>query len=432
MALSTEAPPSATGAYAGVVGVVSLCLTIFFLKMGGYSASPELSASVVICVYSLTVGAVSAFENDYDRSNLNLAPVSGSYARTLTKIVGFLGSIFFIGLLYWLFPEYHGSFYTGYFDTLSRVGPIVLILAAPYIYFVDRLMYDPFDGYWHFGMLLTGRFDRVDADKIKQHLLAWIIKGFFLPLMFTYLCKDMDALTKTGGIHLENFDDAVYAAVDFLYLVDVAVATSGYIFSLRILGTHVRSCEPTAIGWSVALMCYQPFFSLIGDQYLDYGSGQNWRDWLHPFPFLYHVWGILIVALVFVYAWSTIVFGLRFSNLTNRGIITSGPYRWTKHPAYISKNISWWMLSMPFLSTAGPAEALRHSLLLLLMNGVYLLRAKTEERHLSADAAYRTYSDWISRHGVAAKMLSFVKTRNKDWSHITKPDEQRAELGRDG
>lgn len=35
-----------------------------------------------------------------------------------------------------------------------------------------------------------------------------------------------------------------------------------------------------------------------------------------------------------IYAWATIMFGGRFSNLTHRGIITNGPYPWTKHPAY--------------------------------------------------------------------------------------------------
>jgi protein-S-isoprenylcysteine O-methyltransferase Ste14 len=403
MAHTSEAPPSATPSNVGVAGVTSFCLSVLFLKISGYAGPPELCACVVICVYSLTAAVV---ERIYAENLEDICSNAGgpSYARTWTKCIGFLGAVFSVGLLYWLFPEYHGDFYSSFFSTLSRVAPIMLILAAPYIYFVDGRMNDPFDGYWHFGALLTGRFNDIDLGKIKQLLLAWIVKGFFLPLMFTYLCKDMRALMEPDGYRFENFGDAVSAAVDFLYLIDVAVATAGYIFSLRIIGAHVRSCEPTALGWCVALICYEPFFSLIGDQYLDYGSGRNWKDWLHSFPILGHAWGIIIVILVFVYAWSTVVFGLRFSNLTNRGIITTGPYRWTKHPAYIAKNLSWWMVSMPFLSEAGLAEAVRHSLLLLLVNAVYFLRAKTEEQHLSTDAVYRAYSEWVAKNGAIAKI----------------------------
>ena len=61
-------------------------------------------------------------------------------------------------------------------------------------------------------------------------------------------------------------------------------------------------------------------------------------------------WGSTILVCIAVYSWATISFGIRFSNLTNRGIITNGPYRYTKHPAYIAKNLSWWMESVPFVS----------------------------------------------------------------------------------
>jgi hypothetical protein len=54
-----------------------------------------------------------------------------------------------------------------------------------------------------------------------------------------------------------------------------------------------------------------------------------------------------------IYVWSTAVFGLRFSDLTHRGIITNGPYRWVKRPAFLTKNLSWWMISVPFIAGAG-------------------------------------------------------------------------------
>jgi protein-S-isoprenylcysteine O-methyltransferase Ste14 len=144
---------------------------------------------------------------------------------------------------------------------------------------------------------------------------------------------------------------------------------------------------------------YEPFWSLIGAQYLAYDSGHPWAEWLRDDPVFFDIWGSLILALVAVYVWATIMFGCRFSNLTNRGIITNGPYRFAKHPAYIAKNLSWWLVSAPFLSDGG-WQALRHTALLLMLNGVYALRAWTEERHLSHDPTYVAYASWIERNGL--------------------------------
>lgn len=106
--------------------------------------------------------------------------------------------------------------------------------------------------------------------------------------------------------------------------------------------------------------------------------------------------------LVAIYAWSTAAFGLRFSNLTHRGIISDGPYRWSKHPAYICKNLSWWMISVPFIGGAGWEQALQSCLLLGGVNLIYFLRARTEERHLSRDPVYREYAAFIAEQGLLA------------------------------
>ena len=87
-------------------------------------------------------------------------------------------------------------------------------------------------------------------------------------------------------------------------------------------------------------------------------------------------------------------FGLRFSNLTHRGILTHGPYAWTKHPAYLSKNLYWWFAVLPFLATTGSlVDTIRNTAVLAMVSGVYYWRARTEEQHLSADPAYVDYAE---------------------------------------
>jgi hypothetical protein len=75
-----------------------------------------------------------------------------------------------------------------------------------------------------------------------------------------------------------------------------------------------------------------------------------------------------------------------------------------KHPAYISKNISWWLISIPFISIEGAEVAIKHSLLLLVLNFVYYLRAKTEERHLSLDPVYVQYATAMNERGIFRKL----------------------------
>jgi protein-S-isoprenylcysteine O-methyltransferase Ste14 len=328
-----------------------------------------------------------------------------SWERASIKFAGLSGSLGFVAFLYWLFPEYHGSFYDNYYHLLGNLLPGWFALALPYIYFVDRRMKKPQDGYWQMGNVMLGRWSKVDTVVIGQHLLGWLIKGFFLPLMFIYMCNDLSRFLAYDLVRLEdpkNWFDFIY---DQLYFIDVGLVAMGYLMSLRITDTHFRSAEPTMLGWTVALVCYQPFWSLIGRNYLAYDGGYTWGTWLASSPAVQGIWGACILGLTATYSWATIVFGARFSNLTHRGIITSGPYRYTKHPAYLAKNLSWWMISVPFLLQVSAAETLRHCLLLVGLNLIYLMRAKTEEWHLSRDPDYVRYAQWMEEHG----FLRFIR-----------------------
>ena len=57
------------------------------------------------------------------------------------------------------------------------------------------------------------------------------------------------------------------------------------------------------------------------------------------------------------------------------------------------------------MAQGSPDEALRHCLLLLALNGIYVLLSKTEEWHLSRDPVYVEYAQWIEEHG----MLRFIR-----------------------
>jgi protein-S-isoprenylcysteine O-methyltransferase Ste14 len=165
------------------------------------------------------------------------------------------------------------------------------------------------------------------------------------------------------------------------------------------------------------LICYQPFYGGISALYFAYNmDNYEWGAWLSGSPVLYTLWGLLILLCLAIYGFATVMFGIRFSNLTNRGIITNGPYRFVKHPAYLSKNLSWWLVAVPFVSQTNDVSVIIKSCLMLMsFNAIYYIRAKTEERHLMSDPVYREYSEWIRVNGSIAKMKrSLGFTRDSD------------------
>jgi hypothetical protein len=319
------------------------------------------------------------------------------YVRVRYRLIGFLATLGLVALAYWLFPEYHGSFYDPYWHLLETLAPL-LVFVPFYFIWADARVRDPEDEYVAFGKLLAGRRADVDGAVIRRHLLAWTVKAFFLPLMAVYLhdqVRGLEQLYARGGwAALYHFD----GLFNFSYTTDLLFCVIGYLATVRLFDSHIRSVEPTMLGWVVALICYQPFYSVIGQFYLHYDGNVDWSGWLAPTPVLRDLWGMLIVALSIFYGLATAAFGLRFSNLTHRGILTNGPYRLTKHPAYVSKNLSWWLISVPFVVSGDWPTTIRHCALLLLLNTVYFLRARTEEWHLSRDPNYVTYALWMNEH----------------------------------
>lgn len=92
---------------------------------------------------------------------------------------------------------------------------------------------------------------------------------------------------------------------------------------------------------------------------------------------------VAIGVLWIIYTWATLALGAKASNLTNRGIVATGPYRFVRHPAYAAK-IGVWVLT-------GICLGEKSFFLVCTLCLIYLLRAWTEERHLGSDQQYVDY-----------------------------------------
>lgn len=245
---------------------------------------------------------------------------------------------------------------------------------------------------------------RLPKGRDLTQMLGWVVKCFFMPLMVAWAwiwLSKFQSQWAWGGLQW------FAGSMAMLYAIDTSFAIVGYGSTSARIGADIRSVDRSLLGWLSALACYPPLGTVVLESWLISRNAGNWQDWVASDSWLYMPWALAIIALTLIYTWSSVVFGPRFSNLTNRGIITSGPYRWSKHPAYISKNLSWWMLSVPFIASTGWVDAVLQCGAMLVVNLIYWLRAFTEERHLMRDPDYRNYAAWISRNG----MFRLVRVR---------------------
>jgi protein-S-isoprenylcysteine O-methyltransferase Ste14 len=401
---SRGGPPRSCTGYA--VGAVGLCG--FAAGLWAATAVDMTSAHRVLVLSVITAAPMIAwamlvervFERDCTGLNLHGAGAP-DIGRVYTKLLGLAATGGLMAVAYWALPIYREPFYRPFFDLVAATLPWIAGAGVLYVYWLDPRMAEPEDGAWHLGCVVTGRWGAVDAAKVRAHALGWAIKGYFLPIMVGWLGQNLDWLARPGliaGAH--GFLAFLDIGKSGIFTLDLGFATLGYVLTLRIVDGQIRSPEPTLLGWMAALICYPPANDLMFNNYLTWSHDYQWQAWLADRPRLLVMWGSIVIAIEFLFSLATVSFGYRFSNLTHRGILTHGLYRLTKHPAYVTKCVSFWMVAIPFIPAQGWEEAVRQSLALAGVNLIYWLRARTEERHLSRDPTYVEYALWIEEHGI--------------------------------
>ena len=255
-----QRPPSATHAAVAASGLLGLILaTGLVVVFDPFGRDAVVSSAVIIAVTAAFVAVPDLlFQKVRLRpsSGLDFSLNSPSWRRTSVKLLGLLGSVGFIGGLYWLLPEYDKAFYRPFFELMNFVWPYWAVVAVPYFYFIDRRMRDPADGYWHLGRLLLGQWHQADRVVLLQHGLGWLIKGFFMPLMFGYLCRDLQTLWQATNEEFSLYLQWHNLSYIALYMIDMGLVCVGYAFSLRLLRfTSARGrCDVDGLGGGVDLL----------------------------------------------------------------------------------------------------------------------------------------------------------------------------------
>lgn len=345
--------------------------------------------------------------------SLTAAPL---FARRLGNLAASLLLIAGIGCFYALLPYYRNYFAArppwlgerlSWWDVLLLATAVYVTLLAFYYLFepaprtsksvlclraLKRLVASPL-AVWRQGL----------PREERLGLLSVLLKGYFAPLMLVWLFDHSAQLLAHGRGLLAALDDPAADALTLfnahgfwllfklILFFDVFFFTLGYLVELPVLKNEIRSVDPTLLGWAVALACYPPFNSLTSKLF-----GWHTTD----FPQFDHVAvhlaaNLTLLALMAIYSWASLALLFKASNLTHRGIVAHGPYRFVRHPAYVCKNLAWWIGLIPAAQIAAQTSVTALLTVLGSMSAwslLYYLRAMTEEAHLrSVDGEYDAY-----------------------------------------
>lgn len=276
-------------------------------------------------------------------------------------------------------------------DVLTYFVVLYLIVLIPY-YFTLPLKYKT-KSRGFYRAFYKFLFKSTISEKEIVCLLSTLVKFFFLPLMLFWFAEHVILLLHQSSNYLKTgvfFDQGYWALFNLILLLDTFFFTIGYAVEHPKLNNEIRSVEPTFFGWFVALMCYPPFNGMT-NQMLGWHSSDIplFTDETAKI-----IGAVLILGLMSFYTWASIALNLKASNLTNRGIVSWGPYKYIRHPAYISKNLAWWVGSVPILMNLfhmGIGKFLFGVFSVLAWTTIYYFRAITEEQHLMADPDYQEY-----------------------------------------
>lgn len=264
------------------------------------------------------------------------------------------------------------------------------------------------------------------AYREQQAILLLMVKLFFGPQMIQYATNNIVALMEKTGpvfdklttlivnnselsfwaykkIEFAYFNDVYFYLITVLFLIDTAFFAVGYLTESSIFNNKVRMVENSLFGIFICLICYPPF-NTVTTNFLSWHQRDNAMFFGDPYNVWTWIFRWLAVIFLTVYAIASISLFTRASNLTNRGVVETWPYNRIRHPAYISKNMFWWLTTIPILFvniTPGfdwGKYILNNVWIIVSMlcwNLIYYLRAITEEKFLMKDPEYQAYAQRV-------------------------------------
>ncbi|HFU76251.1 MAG TPA: isoprenylcysteine carboxylmethyltransferase family protein [Arcobacter sp.] len=398
--------------YSGYFGALFLFICAFIYAITKKYYNIDSSFNVLFLIFTTTLLAmifyeykannISILKSNYINQKLFKSTIYRYLALSLPYIVIFI----IVSLL---------NYYTNNSLKLAQIffSYILfgyLLFGIPYIYFTLKYNSNSKYEFNDYGILLlialksiykkifskNYQYNFFANHRVIKVVLAFAVNFFFVKLMVLFFSNEFNGFYKAfDNLTTESFYNKDWYIIyknyflfffHLIFIIDVGIATIGYTVANRWLNNRTKSVDFTFLGWGVALICYPPFNS-FASQFIGYHSYDTYQIFTNHYALAIIL--ALVLALYTIYVWSTVTLGFKFSNLTNRGIVTNGPFKYVRHPAYSAKNIAWWVDNTFVLTNIWA------TLSLLAWNIIYILRGTTEEKHLQKDKKYKEYQEKV-------------------------------------
>lgn len=368
-------------------------LIIKFFLIDYISIEYVLRAWLLICMLPLLMLAYN--QNSHKRKKPQFNPVNTTRIRN--KVIVVLLQFIAVYIYAFLVTQVGLAWYAAFVNDLFLSFPFIIILSVYYVYFVDRRLIEPEDEYAKIGAMLNKKIP-VNKTVLRSFFLKTSVKIVFIPFMYSGFLGNLSIVLNTALQF--NADAMSLLLFNFGISIDMLIGIFGYLFSSVIINNQIIDTDSNLLGWIFALLCYPPLVWIMR-QVNDQQDNLIWSDILPHGSMIFWLMFVVINLTWVVYWLATFEFGMTFSNLSYRRLINKGVYRYTKHPAYISKNIYWWLYTLPFMGVAFVSvEWWKNVLGLTFVSLIYYGRAKSEERHLMKFPEYRHYCNEIDKKGI--------------------------------
>ena len=319
--------------------------------------------------------------------------------------------------LVWMVVLYSGlkffqshAFYNTYEKSLhflDTLFDLYLVAGIPY-FFITLIVkasrvedyYDPAVRFVHIakqlgrGLILRRRGALAVLKKPynQKVLLNLLMRVYFIPPMVVQVYFNMDAAIRFSADDFQNYNPMaiLFWLSALLWFMDALNASAGYSIESRWAENRTRSIDLTVGGWLVCLACYAPLNDVTAT--------------LFPFgPFIANtapdtfllqdntvimVFKLVEITLLAALVYTDLSLGPSGVNITLKRLQTRGPYGIVRHPGTVCKLSLWWLQTAVYAQFwMSPQLLFGH----LAWNGIYILRALTEERHLRKHREYREY-----------------------------------------
>jgi len=311
------------------------------------------------------------------------------YIHLLSLVIIFSALWFYLTVPFYAL-QFHSA--KGFFIANNIHGAVLKIAAVFYAVYQFILIHKAKGSSKLEQLLLAIRNKKIQSNNWKD-IRYTIVKLFFIPLMlppaiiYFNLFLDLLQSTEEYSSFILLFNKYIFSLIIYgVSFITLAYYAFGYLIESKKLNSTVKSVDNTFFGWVVLAICYVPFFVFF-TYYIPFPT-QDYAFFINQeITFLVR---ILLSLLMLFKMYSVVNLGAKCSNLTNRGIVTKGPYQYIRHPHYLAKLLIWWITFLPYLIHHYWAIGA-----MVFWSVVYFLRALTEEIHLSKDVDYKTYKQQV-------------------------------------